>query len=293
MNQLPARLNLAELMTAPAPELDFVLPGFKRGTVGALVSPGGVGKSYWALAVAVSVASGIALGPLAVTQGKVVYLAAEDDIDILHSRLRAIVPEGADLAGFDIRSTLGMAINIMNNQVQLDLASAAKGARLLVLDTLSRFHSLDENSTRDMTSLMIVLEAIAAKSGAALLYLHHSSKLAASQGQSHAQQAARGSSVLVDNARWAAFLAVMTEAEARTYGVSAASRELYVRWNLSKQNYGGARADQWYLRGPHGAMQPIALTGSRKAGKQSEATIAQVEDVAPLPSTHGKFENKW
>ena len=293
MNQLPARLNLAELMAAPPPELDLVLPGFKRGTVGALVSPGGVGKSYWALAVAVSIASGADLGSLAVTQGRVVYLAAEDDTDILHSRLSAIVPEGVDLANLDILSTRGLTINIMNSQVQLDLASAANGARLIVLDTLSRFHSLDENSTRDMTSLMIVLDAIAAKSGAALLYLHHSSKLAASQGQSHVQQAARGSSVLVDNARWAAFLAVMTDAEARAYGVAAASRELYVRWNLSKQNYGGAREDQWYYRGPQGALQPIALNLSRKAGKQSEAVINPGVTVTPMPSAHGKFENKW
>lgn len=44
------------------PALDFVWPGFLAGTVGALVAPGGAGKSFWALEAAMAVAGGDAPG---------------------------------------------------------------------------------------------------------------------------------------------------------------------------------------------------------------------------------------
>jgi hypothetical protein len=43
---------------APEP-LDFVLPGFLAGTVGGLVSPGGVGKSTFALEICIAVACSV------------------------------------------------------------------------------------------------------------------------------------------------------------------------------------------------------------------------------------------
>jgi hypothetical protein len=43
-------------LTEPQP-LDFVLPGFLAGTVGGLVSPGGVGKSTFALLASIAIAS--------------------------------------------------------------------------------------------------------------------------------------------------------------------------------------------------------------------------------------------
>ena len=39
------------------PELQFVLPGLLRGTVGAFVAPGASGKSFLALEIAASIAA--------------------------------------------------------------------------------------------------------------------------------------------------------------------------------------------------------------------------------------------
>ncbi len=38
-------INILEAFAAPPPPLDYVLPNMVAGTVGALVSPGGAGKS--------------------------------------------------------------------------------------------------------------------------------------------------------------------------------------------------------------------------------------------------------
>ena len=48
-------LNLLDVMSTTQPEFDFVLPGMLAGTVGSLVSPGGVGKSFLALQLALLV----------------------------------------------------------------------------------------------------------------------------------------------------------------------------------------------------------------------------------------------
>jgi RecA-family ATPase len=305
---LPESINLKSILGKPPTPLEFVLPGFVRGTVGALVSPGGVGKSYWALAVAVAVSAGAKgdITGLKPAEGRVLVLSKEDRIEVLEHRLHAmakVLPKSVSYAGVDYRSCVGMDIDVMSADWFQSLRDAAKGARLVVLDTLTRFHNLDENSAQDMGRLLSQLERLAVESGAAVLFLHHTSKSAVVNGQAAMQQAARGSSVLVDNARWAAFLAPMTEPEARGFGVPAAERMNYVRWNISKQNYGPALADVWYRRDEGGVLVPVKFTARRAAAAVSPepaATENEAEADAPanlepssLPSAKGAFGGKW
>ncbi len=51
-------INILEAFAAPPPPLDYVLPNMVAGTVGALVSPGGAGKSMLALQLAAQIAGG-------------------------------------------------------------------------------------------------------------------------------------------------------------------------------------------------------------------------------------------
>ena len=55
-------LHIMSAFQTEPPALDFVIPGFLSGTVGALYSPGGVGKSFLALEIAASVAGVDLLG---------------------------------------------------------------------------------------------------------------------------------------------------------------------------------------------------------------------------------------
>ncbi len=52
------QINILTALSQKPENLDFVLPGLVAGTVGALVSPGGSGKSALALQIAALVAGG-------------------------------------------------------------------------------------------------------------------------------------------------------------------------------------------------------------------------------------------
>src|SRR5690606_61561 len=84
-------IDLMAAFTDPPPPIDYVLPNMVVGTVGALVSPGGAGKSMLILQLAAQVAGGpdlLEVGEL--TTGPVVYLPAEDPPVAIHHRLHAL-----------------------------------------------------------------------------------------------------------------------------------------------------------------------------------------------------------
>ena len=263
------------------PELDFIWPGFLAGTVGALVAPGGTGKSFWALeaamAIACNVPSGDVLALCPRKSGRVVYLAAEDPVPVMIRRIHAIgryvgqdaQPQIAE--NLVLEPIMGHRLDLMHEEHLQWLVEYSKGARLLVLDTLSRLHGLDENSNGDMARLVAVLEYIAASTGAAVLYLHHVSNGSARDGQTDQQQAARGASALIDNARWCGFLAKMTVEESKKWSdnlerdpIGPDRRGFFLRFGVSKQNYDVPIEDRWYQRWDGGVLMPVELEESRQ-----------------------------
>ena len=84
-------INILEAFAAAPPPLDYVLPNMVAGTVGALVSPGGAGKSMLALQLAAQIAGGPdLLGVGELPTGPVIYLPAEDPPTAIHHRLHAL-----------------------------------------------------------------------------------------------------------------------------------------------------------------------------------------------------------
>ena len=84
-------LDLIAAFSETPPPLDYVLPNMVSGTVGALVSPGGAGKSMLALQLAMQIAGGpdlLEVGAFPV--GSVIYLPAEDPPAAIHHRLHAL-----------------------------------------------------------------------------------------------------------------------------------------------------------------------------------------------------------
>lgn len=259
------------------PVLDFIWPGFLAGTVGALVAPGATGKSFWALEAAMSIACSVAGGDLVglapARTGRVIYLAGEDPPPALVCRIHAIGKHLSPPARESIVDNLilepimGKRLDVMIDRHLARVIEFCAGARLIVLDTLSRIHGLDENSNGDMARLVATLEYVAASTGASVLYLHHVSKGSAREGQTDQQQAARGASALIDNARWCGFVAKMSEDEAerlsdRAFGrapIGNDRRSHFVRFGVSKQNYDATPVDRWYSRQGGGVLVPVEL----------------------------------
>ncbi|SEQ17125.1 plasmid and phage replicative helicase [Solimonas aquatica] len=246
------------------PPLDYVLPGLLAGTVGALVSPGGMGKSMLILQLLLLVASAndlIGLGGEWGT-GPVTYMPAEDpDIAIQH-RLHALkshlTAEQYEMARerISIHPLVGTMPDLNDDHWRSEIRKVADGRRLLVIDTLRRFHRADENHSGEMAEVVARLEAIAAESGCTIIFLHHAAKAAALNGHGDQQQASRGASVLTDNIRWQAYLIGMTAETAKELDVDPEQRGHFVKFGLSKVNYGAPTAEKWLRRHPGGVLLP-------------------------------------
>jgi RecA-family ATPase len=265
-------IDILQAFEQTPPPLDFVLPGLLAGTVGGIVSPGGAGKSMLAIELAILVATGHDLsgfgGGVDRHTGRVCFLAAEDPSDALQHRLHALgqhlnSDQREQVAeSVEIEPLAGMQANIDRPDWLQFVEAMATGKRLMFLDTLRRFHELDENDSGQMAHLVGILEGIATRTGCAVVFLHHASKSAAINGQGDMQQASRGSSVLVDNVRWQMYLAGASKDEAKTLGIDEAMRGYFVRTGVSKQNYGPPVADVWMRRAEGGVLVPAEFSTS-------------------------------
>ncbi|WP_180025702.1 AAA family ATPase, partial [Acinetobacter sp. YH16049] len=132
-------IDILASFTELPPPIGYVLPNMVAGTVGALVSPGGAGKSMLVLQLAAQIAGGpdlLDVGEL--PTGPVIYLPAEDPPTALHHRLHAL---GAHLTdeqrqvvadGLLIQPLIGSLPNIMAPEWFDGLKRAAEGRRLMV-----------------------------------------------------------------------------------------------------------------------------------------------------------------
>ncbi|MBV6605796.1 AAA family ATPase, partial [Acinetobacter baumannii] len=154
---------------------------------------------------------------------------------------------------------IGKCPNIMAASWFDALKRAAEGRRLMILDTLRRFHIEAEHASGPMAPVVGHMEALAAETGSPIVFLHHASKSAAMMGSGDQQQASRGSSVLVDNIRWQSYLSGMTQGEAEILGVDDCQRGYFVRFGVSKANYGAPFQELWFRRHDGGVLKPAVL----------------------------------
>ncbi len=282
VERMPDQIDVMDCFARKPPDYDFIVPGFLTGTVGLLVSPGGVGKSMLAMQTAAAIATGKDMMKLGVDKtGDCLVIVGEDPAVALHHRLHDLgkhySPEDMQSIAdrCDFRCVVGQGMDIMSDPWFDWLLSLAAGKRLVVIDTLTRIHCLDETVAGDAKQIMTRLEVMAHQSGAGVLGLHHVNKAAAMSGQGGEQQAVRGSSVFVDNARWSSFLCGMTQKESEDRKIE--DRWKYVRWNVSKQNYRKPSGDAWLERGAGGILAPADFrTVEKKAAGYAQASGKEV-----------------
>ena len=277
---LPLSLDLAAAFREKPRDPDFVLPGLVAGTVGALVSPGATGKSFWALEIAAAVAGAGDMVQAGVrSHGRVLVIAAEDPTPILATRIHNMgqrldeSERDAAIERLDVLPAMALGIDLYGDGAQRwadAIIERGRGCRLIVVDTLSRVHSGEENERRDAARVMRLLEYIAARTGAAVVFLHHITKSVALNGQGDEQQAARGSSVWIDESRWAGFLRTMDKGEATAWNVDEEMRKNFVRYGVNKANYCAPILDVWLRRDPGGVLVPAGLVKAIPSSKRKK-----------------------
>ncbi len=145
-------------------------------------------KTFWALDLALSVANGMSFHGLETRCGSVTYVAAEGGRVRLFERARAW--ERAHNAGRAASwKLIAERIDLTASSDVTEFIAALDGPRdLIVIDTLARCMSGDENSQKDMGAFVAGCDRIREATGTAVLVVHHEGK--------DAGKGARGSNVL-------------------------------------------------------------------------------------------------
>jgi KaiC/GvpD/RAD55 family RecA-like ATPase len=283
---------VADLVSTPAPALDWIIGNvLPRGKVCMLGGPGGAGKSFLMLVLAMQHAIGTTLlgaddfAPAAAASArKCMYFTAEDDRDDVHRRLHSIFD--AYTMTDELRQEVGQSLSVrctrgedwrLVEEVggQLVASKAADliieklrnelGLSLLMFDPSVMFAGVEENDNAAAAVYMRVLDRIARSLNCAVLVGTHTNK-GALASDALDQSAIRGASAFVDNARGSWLLRGMTENEAAEHAVPLTDRYRFARLQVVKNNYGPQGAQVWLERVGGGALRATTLATLNSVG---------------------------
>lgn len=241
---------------------EFIVNDFlPRLNVGVIAAPGGTGKGYFTLQLALSVATGVKfLGKFDIENpGGVLYCNAEDDEPEIHRRFlgclkevlrgveKAATKEAAGALGERFyapsltgkhRLTLYPDEGKTNKRDLLNLARAIPDLRLIILDPANRIMAGDFNRVEEVTAFIQSLEEIATETGATILLVTHTNKSSqeGDRDSKHSAGAVLGSQSFVNAARWVMTLSTFDESMRRKYQF-AGPLERFVSLRIPKANY--------------------------------------------------------
>ena len=164
--------DLTKNISAP----DFLIDELvELDTIGAIIGASSVGKSFVAISMAASVATGTMFAEKSVQQGAVLYLAGEGMNGITRrfsgwEKYTGIqIPKGS--------------IHVSHKTISMDDKGASSllaatedmdhDIKLVVVDTLARHMTGEENSNRDMSTFIAAVDTIREEHGCAVLIIHH------------------------------------------------------------------------------------------------------------------------
>ncbi len=136
------------------------------------------GKTWLALEIAVSVASGSpCLNTFAVSApGPVLLYAAEDPATALRDRVQTLAQvHGVDFQRLDLHiiTVDTLRLDRPDDQDRLEATLQIYRPALLILDPLVRVHAIDENIAGQVAALLGYLRSLQRKTGAAIALVHH------------------------------------------------------------------------------------------------------------------------
>lgn len=209
-----------------APKFPWLIDQFMpQNKLCAIIAAGGVGKSWFLLQLAISIATGekfIGLKNLQ-TPKKVLYISGEEDSHDIHRRVKEILKINKDLQNnTNIDNLNFMCLEKRNNHHMVDrmlflenLLQVNK-CDVLILDPIIRFINCDENNSVLMTKFIEKLEHIV-DSGVSVIFSHHINKSSLFEVNQHS---ARGSSAITDAIRWNLALSKISKSEIEKYEFS-------------------------------------------------------------------------
>lgn len=301
------QIQFGRFMRSDPPDRRWLIRQFLPLEITGLVAAmGGAGKSMLLYQLAFCVAGGLSfLGMKIGEVGGVLYMGAEDDEGELHRRGLRIL-EYVEGEGPIDRGALGERLHVVsrvadNNLLTarhdgevartqlvdrlIEAASTIPHLKLIVLDPASRFRGGKANEEEDATRFVEALESVRMATGACVIASVHVNKASMRDAGESGQEIVRGSTALVDSARWCATLQYLRKDSADAYGVDPDEVKHYVRAELVKSNYTAPWPGLWLHRQPEGVLVPTVLekTGVSKAQDRADAqyndVLARIVDL--------------
>lgn len=266
-------VDAMDFIEADIPLRPWIIPGaMLAGSTHILAAPGGTGKSVFTLQMALMLAAG---KPWAKWQPKrkcrVLVINAEDDIHEQRRRMvaaRSVMEFGADRGMIMLADAPENILMSTSDPAKKSLIATPLVGQLVdiikhhkidvvIVDPFAETFDGDENSNGDTKwAMKIWRDQIARPTGAAVYLVHHTTK--GSEDKAGSADVIRGGGAIVNSARLAATLFVMSKTEASDLGVKEENRFRYVRYDDAKSNNSLIGGRTWFEKisvvlqnGPH------------------------------------------
>lgn len=236
-----------------------------RGYITAVLAPPGVGKSLFALVIAIMVATGrkiISKSQRETTN--VLYINNEDDQEEIDRRVAGICQQQKisfdeldgklfTLSGYGNPLLIAHKENKDTVVAHLDAERVSDFCNVhnigtIILDPFISTHDVSENDNTEVDKVVQEYRGIAKATGAAIILVHHTRKTG-SDTESHAgdEQSGRGAYSLVAATRIAFTLARMSKDTAKCFGIDWENGNRLIRMDDGKMNFAlkDDKAD-WY-----------------------------------------------
>lgn len=301
---------------SPAPKRRWLLHNtLPLGKVGMLVAPGGTGKSFLMIQLAVAVATHTRLADhwQVDSPGASLILCAEEDDEDLHHRLQDVlastiahtpasqqlIEQRVFIKSMLTEDNLMTHANDHGEMVLTDyvdrLALTARqipDLKLIIIDPASRFRGGNENAAQDTTRFVEALERLRSATGATVLLVHHTNKGSMNADEVN-QGASRGSSALTDGVRWQMSLSKPNAKQATAAGVSTHNLHQYVLATITKSNGAPPQDPVLLLRGPGGVLEAVVKAATRKSPEATLIALIQSEIAAKRTHTANSLEKRF
>lgn len=172
--------SIADLLTRPEPVLEWLIDNIWVDKARGLIAGNpGVGKTWMALEMLLSVSSGLpCLGKYPVRSAPVLLVEEEASQHNLARRVHAMARHrgltGPQLGNFF--HITRQFIKIPTHELELVDFIKSHGIKLVVFDSLRRFHGVDENSSEKMQPILDSFGRINLNAGCSVVLIHHLSK---------------------------------------------------------------------------------------------------------------------
>jgi RecA-family ATPase len=290
-------INAARFIeNSPQPITWTLKDSLPQGSLGFVVANGGVGKSFFLIQLAMSLATDMDCVDgvfKAGEHGKVVCLMGEDVNDVIHHRTKNIFETfvngysngrrdsvyqgkknqvGDNLfilpgAGLDLRLVELKDGNPRPTGFYDEMLTKLKsidGLKVVVLDPVSRFYAGNENDNVAATYFCSLLERICKETGATVIFSHHTNKAATNPNESSYnalfQGAMRGASGFTNASRWQLNFTSLKASEVKEIGGDATKYFNYICGQVVKKNVGPPEEKFYLQRIDNGVLrhfQPI------------------------------------